>query len=385
MKFANRVTKVKKLSLFDLMNKAIHLKDVICLNVGEPDFCTPVHIVDAAKKALERGFTHYTPDEGIGDLRRAISEKESKKVRRGLNVENTLVTCGGTGALFSAVMSIVEAGDEVLVQSPWYPGYQRCVSMAEGKLVGVPQRTEADYQLDINELNEKITRKTKAIIVTSPNNPTGGVLSRQTLKGIADLAKDHNLKVISDDIYEKFIYEGTFESIASFPGMMERTLIVNSLSKTYAMTGWRIGYAVGPKEWISQMCKVVTAMNLCANSIAQYAALEAIKGSQQCVEEMVKEYSERRKVMVQELRKIQGFNITIPRGAFYVFPEISSLGMTETELTEYLIKNARVIVSPGYPFFGPDGRNHIRMAYTVSIPRIKEAMDRIRNAVELKM
>lgn len=382
MKFANRVTKAEKLSLLDLMNKAIHLKDVIYLNVGEPDFCTPAHIVDAAKKALEKGFTHYTPDEGIEDLRRAISEKESKKVGYELNAENVLVTCGGTGALFSAVMSIVETGDEVLVQSPWYPGYHRCVNMAEGKLVGVLQRREADYQLDIDELNEKIRRKTKAIIVASPNNPTGGVLTHQTLKSIADLAKDRDLKVISDDIYEKFIYKGTLESIASLPEMMERTLIVNSFSKTYAMTGWRVGYAVGPEEWISQMRKVTIAMNLCANSIAQYAALEAVQGSQQCVEETVKEYSERRKVMVEELRKIQGFNITIPRGAFYVFPRISSLGMTEIELTEYLIKNARVVVSPGYPFFGPDGRNHIRMAYTVPTSRIKEASERIRSALE---
>jgi len=382
MKFANRVANAEELSLLGLMNKAIHLKDVIYLNVGDPDFCTPLHIVDAAKKALEKGFTHYTSDEGIEDLRRAISQKESKKVGYELNAENVLVTCGGTGALFSAIMGIVEIGDEVLVQSPWYPGYQRCINMAEGKLVGVLQRREADYQLDIDELNEKISRKTKAIILASPNNPTGGVLTHQTLKGIADLAKDHNLSVISDEIYEKFIYEGTFESIASLPDMMERTLIINSFSKTYAMTGWRVGYAVGPKEWINQMCKVTTAMNLCANSIAQYAALEALQGSQRYVEEMVKEYSERRKVMVQELRKIHGFNVTIPKGAFYVFPDISSVGMTEIQFTEYLIENARVVISPGYPFFGPDGRNHVRMAYTVPISRIKEAFERIRVALE---
>jgi aspartate/methionine/tyrosine aminotransferase len=382
MKFTNRVTKIEKLSLLDLMKKTTHLKDVIYLNVGEPDFCTPTHIVDAAKKALEKGLTRYTPDEGIDDLRKAIAEKESEKVGGKLTEENVLVTCGGTGALFAAAMSAVEPGDEVLVQSPWYPGYQRCLNMAGGKIVGVLQREEANYQLNIDELNEKISHNTRVIIVNSPNNPTGCILTRQTLRGIADLAKDHDLMVISDEVYEKFIYEVPFESIASLPGMMERTLIVNSFSKTYAMTGWRVGYAVGPKEWIRQMGKVTTAMNLSANSIAQYAALEALKGPQQCVEEMVKDYSERRKLLIRELNKIHGLNVTIPMGAFYVFPEISNLDMTETELTEYLIDKARVVVSPGYPFFGPDGRNHIRIAYTVSIPKIKEAVERIRNAIE---
>ncbi|MEM3549667.1 MAG: pyridoxal phosphate-dependent aminotransferase [Candidatus Bathyarchaeia archaeon] len=382
MKFTDRVTKIEKLSLLDLMQKAAHLKDVIYLNVGEPDFCTPIHIVDAAKKALEKGLTRYTPDEGIEDLRKAIAEKESEKVGCELTAENVLVTCGGVGALFAAAMSAVETGDEVLVQSPYYPGYQRCVNMAGGKIIGVLQREGAEYQLGIDELNEKISHNTRVIIINSPNNPTGCVLTRQTLRGIADLAKDHDLMVISDEVYEKFVYEVPFESIASLPGMMERTLIVNSFSKTYAMTGWRVGYAVGPEEWIRQMGKVTTAMNLCANSIAQYAALEAIKGPQQCVEKMVKEYSERRKLIIHELNKIRGFNVTVPMGAFYVFPETSNLGMSETELAEYLINKARVVVSPGHPFFGPGGRNHIRIAYTVSIPKIKEAMERIRNAIE---
>lgn len=381
-KFATRVAGAERLSLMELVKEVKNLKDVIYMNVGEPDFSTPPHIINAAIKALKKGYTHYTPDEGIEDLRRAIIEKERERINYELDIDNVLITSGATGALFSAIMSVINPGDEVIVQSPWYPGYQRCVKMAEGKLIGILQREEMDYQLDIDELNEKINQKTKAIIVVSPNNPTGGVLSRETLKAIADLAEDHDLKVIFDEVYEKFVYKGSFESIASIPNIMERTVIVNSFSKTYAMTGWRIGYTIGPKEWITQMCKVTTAMNLCASSIAQYAALKALTSSQRCVENMVKEYSKRRKVVAEELKKVRGLNFTIPKGSFYFFPKISAeLGMTEMEFAKYLIEKARVVVSPGYPFFGPDGRNHFRIAYTIPISKIREAFKRIRSVL----
>ena len=227
-KFATRVARAERLSLMELVKETKNLKDVIYMNVGEPDFPTPPHIINAAIKALKKGYTHYTPDEGIEDLRRAVVEKECERVNYELDINNVLITSGATGALFSAIMSLINPGDEVIVQSPWYPGYQRCVKMAEGKLIGILQREEMDYQLDIDELNEKITQKTKAIIIASPNNPTGGVLSRETLKAIADLAEDHDLKVIFDEVYEKFVYEGSFESIASIPNIMERTVIINS-------------------------------------------------------------------------------------------------------------------------------------------------------------
>lgn len=380
--FAERVLKYEKHSLIDLAKLAEGFEDVIYLNVGEPDFGTPKHILDAAKKAMEKGYTKYTPDEGISELREAIAERESQKIRTELTRENVLVTAGSTGAVFAAVMSLVNPGEETLIQDPWYPGHIRSITLAGGRAVGVSQVEEKNYSVDLDELNEKVTKKTKLLILISPNNPTGAVLDYKTLKGVAEIAMDNNFYVLSDEVYDRFVYDGEFRSIAEIPGMEERTIIVNSFSKTYCMTGLRIGYAVSSKQIIREMAKVACAANLSVTSIIQYAALAALKGPQNYVEEMVKEYNERRKLVMRKLKKIPKISFVEPKGAFYVFPNMEKLGIPSKKLVEYLVKEARVLVSPGYPFFGPGGKHHIRISYTVPRDKLGTAMERIKQAIE---
>ena len=380
--FAERVLKCEKYSLIDLAKLAKDFEDVIYLNVGEPDFTTPKHILDAAKEAMEKGYTRYTPDEGITELREAIAEKESQKIGTEIKKEQVLITAGSTGGVFAAIMSLVNPGEEVLIQDPWYPGHLRSITLAGGKTVEVPQIEEKDYDLDLDTLSEKVTKKTKLLILISPNNPTGAVLDYKTLKGIAEIAIDNNFYVLSDEVYEKFVYDGKFTSIAEIPGMEERTIIINSFSKTYCMTGLRIGYAVASQQLIEQMSKVACAANLSVTSIVQYAALAALKGPQDYVEEMVKEYGERRKLALRKLREISEIKTIEPKGAFYVFPNIEKIGVSSKELVEYLVRDARVLVSPGYPFFGSGGKRHIRISYTVPRDKLEIALERMKESIE---
>ena len=382
-RISDRVKRTESLSLLAVARLAEGLENVIYLNIGEPDFGTPDHIREAAKEAISKGYTHYTPDAGIPELREAIAEKESGK---GVDIspEQVLVTPGSTGGIYSAVMATVNPGDEVLLADPWYPGYRRAVQLAGGRLVGILTRDEEGFSLDPDVVNELASsRRAKLIIVASPNNPTGALYSREVLRAIAEIAVDRGLWVLSDEVYEKFVYEGRkFVSMLEFPGMEEHAIIVNSFSKTYAMTGWRVGYAVGPKEVIEEMGKVNLATAVCVTSIAQYAALAALKGPQDCVERMVREYDERRSLVVRMMRDIPGVKFTKPYGAFYVFPNVEQLGMPSEDLAKFLAREARVVVSPGYPHFGPGGRGHIRISYSTSKGRLEEAMRRIGEALE---
>ena len=382
-RISDRVKRTESLSLLAVARLAEGLENVIYLNIGEPDFGTPDHIREAAKEAISKGYTHYTPDAGIPELREAIAEKESAK---GVDIspEQVLVTPGSTGGIYSAVMATVNPGDEVLLADPWYPGYRRAVQLAGGRLVGIPTRDEEGFSLNPDVVNELASSgRAKLIIVASPNNPTGALYSREVLRAIAEIAVDRGLWVLSDEVYEKFVYEGRkFVSMLEFPGMEEHAIIVNSFSKTYAMTGWRVGYAVGPKEVIEEMGKVNLATAVCVTSIAQYAALAALKGPQDCVERMVREYDERRSLVVRMMRGIPGVKFAKPYGAFYVFPNVEQLGMPSEDLAKFLAREARVVVSPGYPHFGPGGRGHIRISYSTSKGRLEEAMRRIGEALE---
>jgi len=382
-RISDRVKQTESLSLLAVARLAEGLENVIYLNIGEPDFGTPDHIREAAKEAISKGYTHYTPDAGIPELREAIAEKESAK---GVDIspEQVLVTPGSTGGIYSAVMATVNPGDEVLLADPWYPGYRRAVQLAGGRLVGIPTRDEEGFSLNPDVVNELASSgRAKLIIVASPNNPTGALYSREVLRAIAEIAVDRGLWVLSDEVYEKFVYEGReFVSMLEFPGMEEHAIIVNSFSKTYAMTGWRVGYAVGPKEVIEEMGKVNLATAVCVTSIAQYAALAALKGPQDCVERMVREYDERRSLVVRMMRDIPGVKFAKPYGAFYVFPNVEQLGMPSEDLAKFLAREARVVVSPGYPHFGPGGRGHIRISYSTSKGRLEEAMRRIGEALE---
>jgi aspartate/methionine/tyrosine aminotransferase len=381
MKLSNRVLSTEKLSYLEVAKMAKSVPDAIYLNIGEPDFPTPTHIVEAAKKAMDRGDTHYTPDEGIAELRRAIAEKESKRLGLDFGEENVIVTAGGTGATYSTLMASIEPGDEILLPDPFYSGYYYAAQMAGGRLVGITQVEEEGFQVDIDELERKTSPRTKAMIVVSPNNPTGVLLNEKTLRAMAERACEKDLLVVSDEVYHEFVFSGDFRSIATFPGMKERTVVVNSFSKTYAMTGWRIGYAVGPREIMEQTAKASHSTGVCVSSISQYAALAALQGSQEPTKRMLEEYRLRRKILLDALRNIPQFQLVEPQGAFFAFPNTSATKMKSMELFKYLLREARVVTLPGYPFFGDKGENHVRFSYSVSTSRLKEAMARITEAM----
>jgi len=381
MKFSNRILSTEKLSYLEVAKMAKTVSDAIYLNIGEPDFPTPAHIVEAAKQAMDRGDTHYTPDEGILELREAIAERESEKLGLKLNEENVVVTAGATGGTYAALMASIDPGDEVIVPSPYYSGYYYAVQMTGGTLVGVRQLEERGFQIDAGELEQKISPRTKAMIVVSPNNPTGTVLTDDTLKIMAEIACENDLLVISDEVYDQFVFSGKFRSIATLPGMSERTVVINSFSKTYAMTGWRIGYVVGPKEIMGQIAKASHSTMVCVNSIAQYAALAALRGPQEPTKRMLEIYRTRRRLLVDALKSIPQFSLVEPQGAFFAFPNISATGMRSMDMFKYLLTEARVVVLPGYPFFGAEGENHIRLSYATSTDRLKEAIERIKETM----
>ncbi len=363
--------------------KSLDLKDPIFFNVGEPDFTTPTHIIEAAKKALDEGRTHYSTDRGLPELRQLIAEKLSRE--RGFEVdpnEEVIITAGGAEANLVTLMTLVNPGDEVLIPSPYYPPFNTVVRLADGIPVPITQREELGFTWNPDEVEKKITKKTKAIIINSPNNPTGGVLDRECIERLAEISQERDLVVISDEVYEAFVYgDEKLYSIAAVPGMKERTIITNSFSKTYAMTGWRVGFIAGHSTFISQMLKVHYATTICASTIAQMAAIAALSGPQDCVKAMTAEYDQRRKLIVEGLNNIPGFECTMPRGAFYVFPNIRQFGMTSEEFAKYLISEARVITVPGSAF-GPLGEGHLRISYAAPIANIKEALSRIKEAAE---
>lgn len=381
MKFSSRVLTTEKLSYLEVAKMAKSIADAIYLNIGEPDFPTPAHIVEAAKRAMDSGETHYTSDEGIPELRRAVAERESKKLGLDLDEENVVITAGATGGTYASLMASIDPGDEVLVPDPYYSGFYYAAQMAGGKLVGVRQAEERGFQIDPDELESKITPRTKVTIVVSPNNPTGVVLTDDTLKALADVACENDLLVVSDEVYGEFVFEGRFRSITTLPGMSERTVVVNSFSKTYAMTGWRIGYAIGPEKVMDQVAKASHAAGICVNSIAQYAALAALKGPQEPTKRMLEVYRSRRKMLVDALKRNPRFSLVEPQGAFFAFPNIMATGMTSMDLFKYLLKEAGVVVLPGYPFFGARGENHIRISYSTSTAKLQEAVERITEAM----
>jgi len=363
--------------------RSLKLKDAIFLNVGEPDFTTPKHIIEAAKRALDEGFTHYSADRGFPELRQAIAEKLHKE--RGIDVnpaDEVIVTAGGAEANWVTLMALVNPGDEVLIPSPYYPPFSIVVHLAGGVPVPVPLREELGFAWDPEDVKRKVTTKTKILLVNSPNNPTGGVLDEECIKALAETAQEHDLIVVSDEVYEAFIYDGKkAHSIASIPGMEERTIVTNSFSKTYAMTGWRVGFAAGRSEFISQMLKVHYATAICASAIAQRAAIAALTGPQDCVREMTAEYDRRRQIIVDGLNKIPGFKCAMPKGAFYVFPNIKEFRMPSEDFAKFLVKEARVVTVNGSAF-GPDGEGYLRISYAASAEDIKEALERIKEATE---
>jgi aspartate aminotransferase len=346
-------------------------KDVLNFTLGEPDFRTPDHICDAAKKAMDLGYTHYTSSSGIKELRDEIARKIREENRVAVNAENVIVTPGGKQAIYEVMMSILDDGDEVLLLDPEWVSFEAAVKLAGGQPRWVKRLEEA---LTYEALESAISEKTKLMVINSPNNPAGYVLSDRELKEVAEFAAAHDFLVLSDEIYEKIIYERRHTSIASLDGMQERTIIINGFSKTYAMTGWRIGYATAPPKIMEGMLKIQQHSVSCASSISQYAALAALRESQDCVDEMVAEFNRRRDVIVKRLNEL-GLRCVNPEGAFYAFVNTANHG-TDIEFTERLLKEANIVVTPGSAF-GSAGTDYVRFSFAASMEDIVEGLDRI--------
>jgi aspartate/methionine/tyrosine aminotransferase len=357
-------------------------RSVVHLEIGEPDFDTPSNVRDAAKAALDAGMTHYPPFAGLPELRAAIAADTT--ARRGFTVEpsNVFVTVGGKGVMVYAIMALIDPGDEAIVPDPGYPIYESITRFVGGTPIPIPIRMERDFRLDVDELASLITPRTKLLVLNSPANPTGGVLTRGDIERIAELALRHDLVVLSDEIYSRILYEGAEHvSIASLDGMAERTIVLDGFSKTYAMTGWRLGYAVVPDWLVKPYGQLIINTISGVTAFAQAGAIEALRGPQAAVEAMVEEVVARRDLVVDGLNAIPGFRCHRPQGAFYVFPDISGTGLSGAELADRLLYEAGVCVLAGTAFGGVGG-NHIRISYANSRENLTEALGRLRRFVE---
>jgi aspartate aminotransferase len=346
--------------MFDYMTE-----DSINLGLGEPDFSPPLHILNAVKDALDSGFTHYTVNRGIIELRNAISSKLYNENKLSFNSDEILVTVGASEALFICTQAMIEKGDEVLVPDPGFVTYDACVKLSDGKSVSVKLSEENEFRMNTDDVLDKITDKTKAIFINSPSNPTGAVLKKDDVKGIADIATDHEILIISDEIYEKIIYEGKHYSPAQF---CDNVIVINGFSKTYAMTGFRIGYVAANPYITEEMLKIHQYNTACASSISQKAALAALEGPQDSVDQMVKEFKRRRDLIIYRLKEM-GIKAVQPKGAFYSFPKIKD---PEFFVTEALKRD--VILVPGLAF-GKNGSEYIRLSYATSFEKLEKAMN----------
>jgi aspartate/methionine/tyrosine aminotransferase len=384
MRLARRMELIGTETAFEAAARARKLEatgvDVVHLEVGEPDFDTPANIRAAAKRALDEGKTHYAPFPGIPELREAIADDATARKRFPVVPEQVFVTVGGKGVMLYAIQALVDEGDEVLVPDPGYPIYESLVSWIGGTSVPVPIRQANEFRLDPDELASLVTPRTTMIVLNSPANPTGGVLSRTDLEKIAEVAQAHDLVVLADEIYGRILYEGEHVSIASLPGMAERTIVLDGFSKTYAMTGWRLGYAIVP-EWLAfAFGRLLINSVSNVSNFSQYGAVEALRGPQDEVEAMVREFRARRDLVVDGLNAIPGISCLRPSGAFYVFPEVSGTGLSGADLAHRLLYEAGVSTLAGTAFGGV-GTDHIRLSYATSQANIRTALERIEQFV----
>ncbi|WP_448575283.1 pyridoxal phosphate-dependent aminotransferase [Thermomicrobium sp.] len=353
--------------------------DVIDLGGGDPDFPTPTHICQAAADAMFRGETHYVASAGIPELRRAIARKLQAENRIPVTPDEIIVTPGGKAALFVSILALVGPGDDVLMFDPGWVSYEPMVVMAGARCLHVPLLPEENYRITREAIEAVLTPQTRLMIVNSPNNPTGRVLTREEAEAIVTVAQEHDILVISDEIYEKIIYDGREHlSLAAFPGMAERTLTVNGFSKAYAMTGWRLGYVAGPAPLIRQIMKVHSHSATCATSFAQWGGVAALEGPQDVIDAMVAAWDRRRRFVTERLNAIPGFRCPLPEGAFYAFPDVSGTGLSGQEVAQKLIEEAYVGVTPG-DAFGASGSGCIRLSFATADELLERALDRIAN------
>jgi aspartate aminotransferase len=383
---SQRVSQVKPSATLEITAKAKAMKaegvDVVGLGAGEPDFDTPDHIKHALYEAVEDSFVYYTPTPGIIGLREAIAAKLKKDNGISYDPETQVIaTPGAKQALYEAILAITNPGDEILVPDPWWVSYVPMVQLSDGVPVFVPTREKDRYRLTPEALEDKITDKTRALILNSPNNPTGAVMAKSDLRSVADVVKDHDLMVISDEIYEYIIYGSTHQSIGALPGMKERTITINGMSKAYSMTGWRLGYAAGPAEVIKAMTRIQAHSISNVTSFVQMAGIAALQGPQECVRDMVREFRRRRDAVDKMLNEIDDVTCIRPKGAFYAFPNVSAYEEDSFKIANYLLEEARVAVVPGEAF-GDGGRGHIRISYATDMETIEEGIRRIEEGLK---
>ena len=384
---SNIVCKVQGSSTVAISDRARQLQqegiNVVNLGGGDPDFDTPQHIQKAAIEAMQKGSTHYVNSKGTPEMRKAIAEKYRREA--GLTYDpnsDIIVTASGKVALYIALAALVDSGDEVMIFEPAWVSYRPIIQLLHGVPVAVSLPVATNFLITEEILEKFVTPKTKAILVYSPNNPTGRVLTDEELNCIARVAEKYDLWLVTDEIYEKIVYDGrTNRSIAALPRMQERTIVVNGMSKAYAMTGWRLGYLAGPTAIVKQILKLQQHFVTCAASFSQVGGTAALEGGYECVSEMVAEYDKRRRLITKALNEIPGVHCPLPEGAFYLFPRVDYKGMDSVELAKYLLDEAHVAVTPGSAF-GSAGEGCIRLTYATSLANLQEAVKRIKQALD---
>jgi aspartate aminotransferase len=380
IKFAERMSRLGTESAFEVLAKAKALeaqgKDVVHLEIGEPDFDTPDNIREAAVKAIWDGYTHYNPAQGIPELRKTIAEVVGREKGLDVKPEEVVVTPGAKPIMFFGILALVDEGDEVIYPNPGFPIYESVIEFVGAKAVPIKLEESKDFCFDPHDLAKLVTPKTKLMIMNSPQNPTGGVLCKKDLEAIADIAKKNNIWVLSDEVYNRMIYEGEHMSIASLPGMREHTIVLDGYSKTYAMTGWRLGYGIMPAELAARLTQIQINATSCTCTFNQVAGIEAIRGDQSASQKMVEEFRRRRDVIVDGLNRIPGISCLKPKGAFYVFPNITKTGMKSQQVSDLLLEQAGVAGLPGTAF-GSFGEGYMRFSYANSVENINKALERI--------
>ncbi len=380
LRLAERMSRLGTETAFEVLNKARALerqgKNIIHLEIGEPDFDTPKNVVDAGIKALRGGWTHYGPSAGLPELRQAIAEEVSRTRKVEVKSEEVVVVPGGKPIIFFTILALADVGDEVIYPNPGFPIYESMIHYVGARAVPIKLREERDFGFDVNELASLITDRTKLIILNSPHNPTGGVLDRSQIRDIAEVIGDRNIMVLSDEIYCRLIFDGEHYSMMSVPGFQERTILLDGFSKTYAMTGWRMGYGVMRADLATHITRLMTNSNSCTASFTQIAGVEALHGDQSSVDHMREEFHRRRDVVVDRLNRIKGFSCRTPKGAFYVFPNITKTGWKSKKLADAMLEEAGVACLSGTAF-GDYGEGYLRFSIANSLDNLTIALDRV--------
>ena len=384
LRLASRMSRLGTETAFEVLNRARQLekqgKEIIHLEIGEPDFDTPANVIESGVDALHKGWTHYGPAAGLPELRQTIADYVSRTRGVPVSSDEVVVVPGGKPIIFFTILALIDAGDEVIYPNPGFPIYESMIKYSLGKAIPIPLREDRDFSVEVKELASLITDRTKLIILNSPHNPTGGVLTKKDIFEIAEAIGDRNILILSDEIYSRLIYEGEHFSIMSVPGFKERTILLDGFSKTYAMTGWRLGYGVMRPDLAVHISRLVINSNSCTASFTQIAGIEALRGDQSSVEKMSAEFKRRRDAFVAGLNRIKGFSCRMPKGAFYAFPNISKTGWSSRKLADALLEQAGVACLTGTAF-GEYGEGYLRFSVANSLENLNKALGRIEDWV----